>query len=341
MTTKATPLSKLGKYGLINHLSEQISANNKDTIKGIGDDASIIRVGKTDMLVSTDTLIEGIDFDLVYTPLKHLGYKSVVAGISDICAMNAIPTQILVSLAISGKFSAEAIDLLYSGITKACDNYNVDLVGGDLTSSVTGLAITITAIGTVEKDKAVMRNTAKVGDLVCVSGDVGSAYAGLQILKREKEVFAVNPNSQPDLTNYNYVLERQLKPEARKNIVVELAQNKIRPTAMIDISNGLSSEIMHICKASNVGVELYEKDLPITQETADVAQELNMEPTLFAMNGGEDYELLFTINPADFDKIDSIQGISVIGKIVDNSNGLKLMGRDNGSVTISSQGWGE
>lgn len=341
MKQNATPLSSLGKYGLIEHLSNKIPTKNSGTLKGIGDDASVLNANKKEVLISTDLLNEGVHFDLVYTPLQHLGYKAVVVGISDIFAMNAIPSQILVSLGISGKFSLEAIDLLYSGIEKACENYNVDLIGGDTVSSVTGLTIAITAIGTAKKNKIVMRDTAKEGDWVCLSGNVGAAYAGLQVLKREKEVFAVNPHSQPDLSAYNYVLERQLKPEAKKNIVEELEKNKILPTSMIDVSNGLSSEIMHICKSSKVGVELYEDKLPIDKETAFVAQELNMDTSLFAMNGGEDFELLFTITPEDFKKIEKIKEVSIIGKILPQNKGMKLLGRGEGSVNIKSQGWGE
>lgn len=341
MKQNVTPLSSLGKYGLIEHLSNKIPIKNAHTLKGIGDDASVISSNKKEVLISTDLLTEGIHFDLVYTPLQHLGYKAIIAGISDIFAMNAVPSQILVSLAVSGKFSVEAIDLLYSGIEKACEHYNIDLIGGDTVSSVTGLTIAVTAIGIAKKAKIVMRNTAKEGDWVCLSGNVGAAYAGLQILKREKEVFAVNPHSQPDLSTYNYVLERQLKPEAKKSIVEELEKNKILPTSMIDVSNGLSSEIIHICESSNVGVEFYEDKLPIAAETAFVAEELNMEPSLFAMNGGEDFELLFTVSPDDLEKVEKIKEVSIIGKILPKSKGMKLLGRGEGSVNIRSQGWGE
>lgn len=341
MKQNTTNLSDLGKFGLINHLSENITIKNKTSIKGIGDDAAIVNFEKQTALVTTDLLTEGVHFDLVYTPLKHLGYKAVVAGISDIFAMNAIPTQVLVSLAISNKFSVEAIDLLYSGINKACQNYQVDLVGGDTTSSVTGITIAVTAIGIADKEKITTRDNAQIGDLVCVTGNIGAAYAGLQVLKREKEVFAVNPHSQPDLSNYNYVLERQLKPECRKDIVLNLQKYKILPTSMIDVSNGLSSEIIHICKSSGVGIEIYEKNLPIAEGTGLVAQELNMETTLFAMNGGEDYELLFTINPKDSQKLENIKDISVIGKILHKDKEMKLLGRGEGFVTIKSQGWGK
>lgn len=341
MKENATPLSSLGKYGLIEHLSNKIPIKHTHSLKGIGDDASVLGASKKELLVSTDLLVEGVHFDLVYTPLQHLGYKAVVVGISDIFAMNAMPSQILVSLAISGKFSVEAIDLLYAGIEKACEHYAIDLVGGDTVSSVTGLTIGITAIGTAKKNKIVMRDTAKEGDWVCLSGNVGAAYAGLQVLKREKEVFAVNPHSQPDLSAYNYVLERQLKPGAKRNIIDDLEKNNILPTSMIDVSNGLSSEIMHICKSSKVGVELYEDKLPIDKETAFVAQELHMDTSLLAMNGGEDFELLFTITPEDLKKIEKIKEVSIIGKILPQNKGMKLLGRGEGSVNIKSQGWGE
>jgi len=336
---KLTSLKDLGEFGLIEKLTKNIKTQHKSTIKGVGDDAAVLNHGNKDIVVTTDLLVEGVHFDLVYTPIKHLGYKAVVVNLSDVYAMNATPKQVTVSIALSGKFSLEAVELLYEGINKACEHYNVDLVGGDTASSVTGLAISITAIGEVEKGKSVYRKGAKPGDYICVSGDLGAAYAGLQILKREKEVYMVNPNSQPDMTSYDYVLERQLKPEARKDIFEELNKAGIIPTAMIDVSDGLSSELMHICKLSGCGAKIEEGKIPVDTQTVNVAEELNLDSTIFAMNGGEDYELLFTIDNADLDKLVEIPGISVIGEIVDVKDGLKLLGRSGGSSTIEAQGW--
>ncbi len=336
---KLTTLKELGEFGLIERLTNDIKLKHTSSVKGVGDDAAVLNHDNKDIVVTTDLLVEGIHFDLIYTPIKHLGYKAVVVNLSDVYAMNAIPKQITVSIALSGKFSLEAIEMLYEGIKKACENYNVDLVGGDTTSSVTGMAISITAIGEVEKGKAVYRNGAKPGDFVCVSGDLGASYAGLQVLKREKEVFMVNPDSQPDMSAYDYVLERQLKPEARHDIIIALNKANIVPTAMIDISDGLSSEIMHICKQSDCGVRIEENKLPVDAQTMNVAEELNLDPTLFAMNGGEDYELLFTISKDDLMAIAEIEGISIVGEILPKAEGVKLYGRAGGSTQIQAQGW--
>jgi thiamine-monophosphate kinase len=334
-----TQLKDLGEFGLIDRLTKDIKLKHNSSIKGVGDDAAVLDYSGKQMVVTTDLLVEGVHFDLIYTPLKHLGYKAVVVNLSDVYAMNAVPKQITVSLAISGKFSLEAVELLYQGIKKACDFYNVDLIGGDTTSSVTGLTISITALGEVEKGKAVYRNTAKPGDLICVSGDLGAAYAGLLLLKREKEVFLVNPNSQPDMSSYDYVLERQLKPEARRDIFEALKSAGVTPTSMIDISDGLSSEILHICKQSACGAKIMEGSLPIDVQTINVAEELSMDPTLLAMNGGEDYELLFTVYPNDAEKLYGIAGISVIGEILPKKEEVRLFGKGEGSTIIQAQGW--
>jgi len=334
-----TTLKELGEFGLIEKLTENIKIQHKSTLKGVGDDAAVLNHNNKDIVVTTDLLVEGVHFDLVYTPIKHLGYKAVVVNLSDVYAMHAIPKQITVSIAMSGKFSFEAVKMLYEGIHKACEHYQVDLVGGDTTSSINGLTISITAIGEVEKGKAVYRNGAKPGNYICVSGDLGAAYAGLQILKREKEVYLVNPNSQPDMTNYDYVLERQLKPEARKDIIEALNKANIIPTAMIDISDGLSSEIMHICNQSNCGAKIEEGKIPIDTQTIFVAEELNLDPTLFSMNGGEDYELLFTISKDDLMKVVEVSGVTVIGEILAKEEGIKLHGRSGGSTIIEAQGW--
>ena len=336
---KVKTIKDLGEFGLIEKLTKDIKINHSSTVKGVGDDAAVLNHSGNDIVVTTDLLVEGVHFDLVYTPIKHLGYKAVIVNLSDVYAMNAMPKQITVSLAVSGKFSLDAIEMLYEGINLACKHYNIDLVGGDTTSSVTGLAISITAIGEVKKGEAVYRNTAKEGDYICVSGDLGASYAGLQVLKREKEVYMVNPNSQPDMSKYDYVLERQLKPEARKDVIEALRNSNITPTAMIDISDGLSSEILHICKESGCGAKIEEAKIPIDAQTSYVAEELDIDPTLFAMNGGEDYELLFTVSKDDLEKIASIPTITVIGEIKNNDDGIKLYARTSGSTNITAQGW--
>lgn len=336
---KVSTIKDLGEFGLIEKLTKDIKIQHNSTIKGVGDDAAVLNHSSNDIVVTTDLLVEGVHFDLVYTPIKHLGYKAVVVNLSDVYAMNATPKQITVSIALSGKFSLEAIEMLYEGINLACEKYNVDLVGGDTTSSVTGLAISITAIGEIKKDEAVYRNTAKVGNYICVTGDLGASYAGLQILKREKEVFMVNPNSQPDMTPYDYVLERQLKPEARKDVIEALSNANIVPTSMIDVSDGLSSEILHICKESDCGAKIEEAKIPIDTQTINVAEELDIDPSLFAMNGGEDYELLFTVSKNDLEKVVSIPDITVIGEILNSNEGIKLYARTSGSTDIKAQGW--
>lgn len=336
---KATTLKELGEFGLIEKLTKDIKVQHKSTVKGVGDDAAVLNHSSNDIVVTTDLLVEGVHFDLVYTPIKHLGYKAVVVNLSDVYAMNATPKQITVSIALSGKFSLEAIEMLYEGINLACENYKVDLVGGDTTSSVTGLAISITAIGEVKKGEAVYRTGAKVGDYICVTGDLGASYAGLQILKREKEVYMVNPNSQPDMTAYDYILERQLKPEARKDIVEALSEAGVVPSAMIDVSDGLSSEIMHICKESGCGAKIEEGKIPVDTQTVNVAEEFDLDPTIFAMNGGEDYELLFTVLNDDLERVAAIPGITVIGEILESKDGIKLHARTSGSTDIKAQGW--
>jgi thiamine-monophosphate kinase len=333
-----TELSDLGEFGLIDRIAQSVELTQKSTIKGIGDDAAVIGTGKQKMLVSTDLLLEGIHFDLSYVPLKHLGYKAVAVNLSDIYAMNGKPTQITVSLGLSSRFPLEAIDELYTGILLACDKYNVDLVGGDTTSSITGLTISITAIGEAAEDKIVYRNGAKETDLICVSGDLGAAYLGLQLLEREKLIFKDNPAIQPDLTGHDYVLERQLKPEARADIIDILEYEKVTPTSMIDISDGLSSDLMHICTQSGVGCRVYIDKLPIDHTSALAAEELNIDPTTSALNGGEDYELLFTIDIKDHARIKDNPAIRIIGHITDKGDGYNLVSHDQ-IIPLKAQGW--
>ncbi|HBF89098.1 MAG TPA: thiamine-phosphate kinase [Bacteroidales bacterium] len=335
----ATKLSELGEFGLIDYLTKNIKLRHKQTIKGVGDDAAILKFGTKNIVVTTDLLTEGVHFDLIYFPLKHLGYKAVVVNLSDIYAMNASPKQITVSIAISSKFSLEAVDQLYQGIYLACEKYNIDLIGGDTTSSLTGLTISITAIGEIEKEKITYRNGAKENNVICVSGDLGSAYLGLQLLEREKMVFKTNPNAKPKFDGYDYILERQLKPEARKDIIEFLAINHIVPTAMIDVSDGLSSELLHICKQSDVGCKIFEDKIPFSPIAKDMAAELNIDPTVCALNGGEDYELLFTISLDDYNKIKNDPNITPIGHITEKSLGLNLIARDGTEVPLKAQGW--
>lgn len=335
-----TELSSLGEFGLIDHLTRHIELKNKSTLKGVGDDAAVLDYGEKKILMSTDMLIQGIHFDLTYTPLKHLGYKAVASNVSDICAMNGIPRQITVSLAVSNHFSVESIEELYAGIYLASDHYGVDLVGGDTTSSKTGMCISITILGEAYAEDIVYRNTAKENQLLCVSGDLGAAYMGLQLLEREKAVFAGQPeNSQPDFTGYEYILERQLKPEARIDIIKLLKEKNIRPTAMIDISDGLASEIMHICKDSQVGCTIYEEKIPIDYQTYKMAEELNLNATVCALSGGEDYELLFTAPLDLYDKLTALESISVIGHTCKTSAGYTLITRDGNSFELKAQGW--
>ena len=334
-----TPLSTLGEFGLINHLTSNFKINHTSTIKGIGDDAAVLRHNDKHIVVTTDLLVEGVHFDLAYMPLKHLGYKAVVANISDICAMNATPTQITVSVAVSNRFPLEALEELFEGITLASKIYNVDVIGGDTTSSQKGLIISITAIGTVKLDAVAYRNGAQVGDLLVVTGDIGAAYMGLQVLEREKQVFQVNPNNQPDLEAYTYLIERQLKPEARTDIKDLLEKLEVQPTSMIDISDGLSSEILHICKQSGVGCNLYEEKIPVDPQLINVCEEFDLDITTIALSGGEDYELLFTINMNDYDKIKANPNLTVIGHITEAKEGNHLITRIGTKIPLKAQGW--
>lgn len=337
---KYTELSALGEFGLIDHLTKGIHLKNASTLKGVGDDAAVLDYGEKKLLVSTDMMIQGIHFDLTYTPLKHLGYKAVSSNVSDICAMNGTPRQIVVSLALSNHFSVEGVDELYSGIYLACEQYGLDLVGGDTTSSKTGLCISITIIGEAEEKNIVYRNTAKENQLICVSGDLGAAYMGLQLLEREKNVFSGNTEDiQPDFTGYEYILERQLKPEARIDILQQLREKGILPTAMIDISDGLASEILHICKDSGIGCNIYEDKIPIDYQTFKMAEELNMNATVCTLSGGEDYELLFTAPLDAYDSLLSLESISIIGHTCKASEGCNLTTRDGNTFELKAQGW--
>ncbi len=337
---KLTPLSDLGEFGLIDRLTSDIKLKNKSTVKGIGDDAAVLKPGqKKYTLISKDLLLEGVHFDLMYVPLKHLGYKSAIVNFSDIAAMNGKPTQLVAGIGVGARYSVEAIEELYSGLKAACEVYGVDFVGGDTTSSSTGLVISITVVGEVEKDNIVYRNGAKPNDLICVSGDLGAAYMGLLILQREKKAFKANPDIQPDLSQHSYILERQLKPEARTKIADLLAENDIKPTAMIDISDGLASDIKHICKASNTGCVISEEKIPIDESTYELAKEFNIVPTVAALNGGEDYELLFTISQDDYEKIKNLEEITVIGYMTDASEGERLVTVDNNHIELKAQGW--
>ena len=334
-----TSIAQLGEFGLIDHLTKNFDIKNPSTLKGIGDDAAVLDFKDKKVIVSTVLLIEGVHFDLAYMPLKHLGYKAVVANISDICAMNAKPTQITVSIAVSSRFPLEALEELFDGITIASQIYNVDVVGGDTTSSQKGLIISITAIGEAKEEEIIYRNGAKENDLVVVTGDIGAAYMGLQVLEREKQVFQVNPNNQPDLENYTYLIERQLKPEARTDIRELLEKLEVKPTSMIDISDGLSSEVMHLCKQSNVGCTIYEEKLPLDPQLISVCEEFNIDSTTVAINGGEDYELLFTIALEDFDKIKANPNLTVIGHINKQSEGIHLVTRANQKIEMKARGW--
>ncbi|MBT8326205.1 MAG: thiamine-phosphate kinase [Bacteroidia bacterium] len=334
-----TSISKLGEFGLIDHLTKEFSTTNSSTELGIGDDAAILQHKDGKQLISTDMFIENIHFDLVYSPLMHIGYKAVVSSISDIYAMNGHAQQLLVSIAISSKYSLEAIEEIYAGIRAACEKYKLDLIGGDTSSSVTGLVISVTAIGSAQDKAITTRSGAKEGDLVCVTGDLGGAYIGLQILEREKQVFLEQKNMQPDLSGKDYVIGRQLRPEARKDVIDSFSEHKIIPTSMIDVSDGLASELFHLCKHSNIGVKIYEDKIPIDQQTYDTALEFNLDPTLCAMNGGDDYELLFTITQKDYDKIKNSQDITVIGYCTAPHESKTLITKSGNSVEIEAQGW--
>ena len=337
--SERTEISSLGEFGLIEHLTRNIELQNASTIVGVGDDAAVIDHFGKQTVLTTDLLIENVHFDLIYTPLKHLGYKSVIVNLSDVYAMNAVPTQITLSLGISNKFSVEALDEFYEGVYAACEKYGVDLVGGDTTTSQKGFIISVTAIGEVSPDKFVKRNTAKKGDLLCVSGSLGAAYIGLLFLEREKKIYLESPGVQPDLEGESYVVGRLLKPEARKDIIDFFEQQQILPTAMIDISDGLSSEILHICKQSNVGCVLYEDKLPIADEMRKAAYKFEIDPTACALSGGEDYELLFTLSQNDYDKITFNENISVIGYMTEAEQGTNIFTKGGGKYPITAQGW--
>jgi thiamine-monophosphate kinase len=337
--TSDTNLAELGEFGLIKHLTQHIELYQSSTIKGVGDDAAVINNEDLQTVISTDILIEGVHFDLTYVPLRHLGYKSVIVNLSDVYAMNAHPKQILVSIALSNRFKLEAIEELYSGMLAACKKYKVDLVGGDTTSSLSGLVISITAIGGVKKEDITYRNGAKETNLLCVSGDLGGAYMGLQVLEREKSVFKENPKLQPDLEGKDYLLERQLKPEARKDIIETLHSLGIKPTAMIDVSDGLSSEILHLCSQSDVGVELYEEKIPIDSLTYETAREFNLDPTLCSLSGGEDYELLFTVDINEYEKLKNSMDITIIGHITDKAKGCNMISKSGTVHELKAQGW--
>ncbi len=335
-----TSISELGEFGLIEHLTKNIKITQKTTVKGIGDDAAVLSCdAKEQLVVTTDLLVEKIHFDLSYMPLKHLGYKAVVVNLSDVYAMNAKATQITISLAVSNRFPVEALDELYAGIKTAAKIYNVDIVGGDTTSSVSGLLISVTALGSASKKEIVYRNGAKENDLLIVTGDLGAAYLGLQVLEREKKVFEVNPKAQPDLAPYTYLIERQLKPEARKDIPPLLKDLDVLPTAMIDISDGLSSEIIHLCKQSKVGCNLYEDKIPLDPQVISTCEEFNIDSTTIALNGGEDYELLFTIKQEDFPKIKGNPNLSIIGHITAEKEGVHLITRANTKIPLIARGW--
>lgn len=335
-----TEISTLGEFGLIDRLTKDIELKNETTVKGVGDDASVLNYGEKQTLVTTDLLLEGINFDLTYTPLKHLGYKAAVVNFSDIYAMNGTPKQLTVSIGVSKRFTVEHIEELYAGIRLACEIYGVDLVGGDTSASVTGLIISVTCIGEGEKDNIVYRNGAKDTDLICVSGDLGSAYMGLQLLERERSVSKDSDDDfHPAFEGREYILERQLKPEARRDIVDALAKAGVKPTAMIDVSDGLSSDLMHICKESNVGCRIYEDRIPIDYQTAVMAEEFNMNLVTAALNGGEDYELLFTVPLTDHEKVSEMEGVKIIGRITKPELGYCLETRDGAEMALRAQGW--
>ncbi|HQQ02001.1 MAG TPA: thiamine-phosphate kinase [Bacteroidales bacterium] len=337
---KRTELSELGEFGLIERLTKDLTLHNQSTIKGVGDDAAVMHYDNHSLILLTnDILIEGVHFDLTYTPLKHLGYKAGVVNFSDIYAMNGIPRQLVVGLGVSNRFSVEALDEFYEGLRLACQHYGVDLVGGDTSSSKAGMFISISVVGEVSKDEVVYRNGAQLNDLICVTGDLGAAYMGLLLLEREKQVYLANPNMQPELKGNDYVLERQLKPEARKDIIRLLHEANIKPTAMIDISDGLASDILHICEQSNKGCVIYEDKIPIDPATLILCDEFKIIPTIAALHGGEDYELLFTVSLSEYSKIEEIQDISLIGHITDPSEGCQLITNDGKQIALQAQGW--
>ena len=338
--TSRTELGQMGEFGFIEHLSRSVKIHHpEESLKGIGDDAAVLDTKGELSVVSTDMLVEGVHFDLAFHPLRHLGYKAVVVNVSDLCAMNADPKQVLVSIAVSNRFSLEALDELYEGMQLACERYKVDLVGGDTTASRSGLVISITILGTAKKEQLVYRNGASAKDLLCVTGDLGGAYIGLQVLEREKKIFLENPGIQPDLSGNEYVIERQLKPEARRETILKLRELGVHPTSMIDISDGLSSETLHLCRQSGTGCDLYEDKFPIDPQTYDRAREFGLDPTVCALSGGEDYELLFTIRPDDYEKLREHLDVSIIGHMTDQASGVNLITRSGGSVPITAQGW--
>ncbi len=339
MENNQTEISTLGEFGLIDKLTKDFPIKNAETKLGVGDDAAIMSFGDKDVLVTTDLLLEGIHFDLRYVPLKHLGYKSAIVNFSDIYAMNGTPKQITVSIGVSSRFTVEHIEALYSGIKLACELYGVDLVGGDTSASVTGLVISITCLGVADAGDVVRRSGAKPTDIICVSGDLGAAFMGLQLLERENRIGAGQKDFQPDFAGKEYILERQLKPEARKDIIEALKKEGIKPTSMMDISDGLSSELLHICKESSTGCRVYEDKIPIDYQTALMAEEFNMNLVTAAMNGGEDYELLFTVPITDHEKIERMQGVNMIGYITKPELGCAMVTRDGAEIPIRAQGW--
>lgn len=334
-----TEIADLGEFGLIDHLTKNIKIIGSTTLKGIGDDAAVLNFEGKRTLVSTDMLLEGIHFDLSYTPLKHLGYKAVMVNLSDIYAMNGTATQITFSIGISSRFPLEAVEELYTGVLLACDKYKIDLIGGDTTSSKQGLVISVTSIGYADEKEIVYRNTAGEGDLICVSGDLGGAYTGLQLLEREKAVYLENPHIQPELEGKDYIIERQLKPEARRDIILLLKELEVLPTSMIDVSDGLASEIMHICTQSDKGCNVYEEKIPIDPMTYETAREFNLDPSICALSGGEDYELLFTVKQGDYDKIKNQTDISIIGHIMEPASGKNLISKSGNVHELKAQGW--
>jgi thiamine-monophosphate kinase len=334
-----TDLAELGEFGLIKHLTEHFKIQHESSVKGIGDDAAVLSFGDKQVLISTDLLLEGVHFDLAYVPLMHLGYKAVQVNLSDIYAMNGVATQITFSIGLSSKFPLEAVEEIYKGVELACNKFNIDLIGGDTSSSKQGLVISVTSIGYADQQDICYRNGAGEGDLLCVSGDLGGAYVGLQILEREKQIFLENPNIQPDLEGKDYIIERQLKPEGRRDIIDLLAQMKIKPTAMIDVSDGLASEIFHLATQSGVGCTIYEDKLPIDPMTYETARELGLDPTVCALNGGEDYELLFTIKQVDYERLKHDVDITVIGHMTDKNSGCKMISKSNVVHELKAQGW--
>ncbi|WP_031528531.1 thiamine-phosphate kinase [Dyadobacter crusticola] len=334
-----TEISSLGEFGLIQRINKGVATVLPDTVRGIGDDAAVIDLGEEYGLLSTDLLLEGVHFDLTFFPLKHLGYKAIATNVSDIAAMNGIPRQVTVSIAISNRFSVEAVDELYAGIKTACKDFNVDLVGGDTSSSRSGLLISVSVFGKVKKDKIVYRNTAKPNDLLCVTGDLGGAYLGLQLLEREKQVFLANPEMQPELDGKDYVIQRQLRPEARMDVIYELEEAGVIPTSMIDVSDGLASDLLHICAQSGVGAVVFEERLPIDEQTFLAASELNLSPVTAALNGGEDYELLFTVSQSAYELIKNNPKITFVGYIADKSEGVSIHTKSDSRIPLTAQGW--